>query len=116
MKTYPLTEDQFNAVLETIGHYQTGSDDYCSWNNDDIREIMDMLYRIKYIVDELKAGSWANAPYEPAYKIPPTELNLKAAKEIETLRDMLREIVDAYDSPEPRIYTNAIERAKEMLK
>ena len=29
---------------------------------------------------------------------------------------MLREIVEAYESPEPRIYTKAIEKARGMLK
>ena len=44
------------------------------------------------IVEQLREGSWANAPWEPKYKIPPTPLNLKAAKEIESLRKQLKAV------------------------
>ena len=38
------------------------------------------------IVERLRAGSWANAPWEPEYKVPPTSLHLEAADEIERLK------------------------------
>ena len=38
------------------------------------------------IVERLRAGSWANAPWEPEYKVPPTSLHLEAAEEIERLK------------------------------
>jgi hypothetical protein len=41
------------------------------------------------IVERLRAGSWANAPWEPEYKVPPTSLHLEAAEEIERLRTEL---------------------------
>jgi len=52
------------------------------------------------IVDLLREKIKVSAPYEPEYWINPTPLDVRAADEIESLRDMLREIVDEVEIPE----------------
>jgi DNA-binding ferritin-like protein len=58
-----------------------GSRDYLLYGCDEMTDIL----------EQLRSGSSGNAPWEPEYKVPPTALHLKAAAEIESLRQQLAE-------------------------
>ena len=68
------------------------------------------------IVERLRAGSLANAPWEPEYKVPPTSLHLEAADEIERLRK-IEESARNLLSVKGRHHTEkAYQRLEEVLK
>ena len=76
------------------------------------------------IVERLRAGSWANAPWEPEYKVPPTSLHLEAADEIERLKEAIKQakreaaehILEMWRDPWPRTERSFIDRLEAYVE